>query len=126
LAGFRDGFICRLVKENEISQEYVRECFDGREIEFSFFCLAFLTGDYRICNNNEGQMFYRCLAFLEHDADFCGMGKISEFNDICYSEMAASARDKSLCGNIKDLKLGSDCRAMLPEKEEYPKEDSSI
>ena len=126
LAGFRDGFICRLVKEKEITDSYVKECFDGREFEYSFFCLAFLTGDYTICNNNQGPMFYRCLAFVRHNPDFCGMGDSGHYNDICYGEMAASTDNKTLCGDIKDKKLASDCSIILPEKvEAYGEENSS-
>jgi hypothetical protein len=125
LAGFRDGFICRLIKEKKIADPYTRECFDGRGLDFSFFCLAFLTEDYKICNNNAGPMLYRCLAFVMRDADFCGIEDNGIYNDICYAEMAASTLNRSLCANIKNSKLETDCNVTLAGKGDVYEEANS-
>lgn len=114
----KEKFLCSLIKSYDIPNSYVEECFNGRELSYSFFCLAFFMGDYRICNNIGDLLFYRCLAFSNKDPSFCGMSGNVNYNDVCYAEMAASNTDKSLCSNIRDKKLNADCSRMLPQKEE--------
>ena len=82
-ATLEEKIICGILVGRPNLAEYV-DCFDGRDQAARFYCLATVSGDYTLCNNLNGDMFYDCLAATRADKSYCGFISDGAARQGCY------------------------------------------
>ncbi|MEM4245364.1 MAG: hypothetical protein QW404_00635 [Candidatus Nanoarchaeia archaeon] len=100
---------CSLVVENP----NLKQCLNFENIADSFFCMALITKDHKICDKINGSKYYLCRAYIDNNPLICDEIKINSEKDLCYADLGMNLRSEALCNKVVGESKKSVCFAVI-------------